>query len=59
MKAQLISFLCACVVPLLAWVGGYNFDTRGATAVGITLMTIVVYALAITCPLFPAKWRKW
>ncbi len=47
MKAQLISILCACIMPVLAWLAGYNFDSRGIEAVCTFLMTIIVYGVAM------------
>lgn len=34
------------------WLGGYDFNERGAQAVGVMVMAIGLFLAGVTCPLF-------
>ena len=56
MKKVLGSTAIALVVPLLHWLGGYEF-VRGEAMFYTGLITIAVFISAITCPFWDFKWR--
>lgn len=41
----LVTLAAAAVLPLTAWVGGYDFDSRGAWQAYLFLWTAIVAAL--------------
>ena len=44
-KQIFFSLLCALLVPLVAWVGGLNFDERGGPAAGTLVIAIYVFVV--------------
>lgn len=46
----LSSTLAACVIPMLFWLGGYNFDVHGVDAVVCAVMSIITFISAYTFP---------
>lgn len=42
MKPLLIALLPLLLVPFFFWLGGYNFDERGATAFFCGLFTVII-----------------
>lgn len=43
MKRHVVSALSTLIVPIIAWLGGYNFDERGIIAVSVVIMMIFMY----------------
>jgi hypothetical protein len=44
-KRILVSILCASLVPLVAWVGGMDFDQRSPQAAIVTVVAIYVFVV--------------
>lgn len=54
MNTRLIGTLgITASVPAIFWLGGYNFDERGASAVICFLWTAFAFVAGITCPFWP------
>jgi hypothetical protein len=52
MKRILVSLLAGCGALFLAWVGGFNFNERGAAAFWSTVFTIFVVLSVYMAPIW-------
>jgi hypothetical protein len=56
MKSLFAGMGCAAAIPMLFWLGGFNFDHCGEGAVFCAVLTVFVLIFAATCPYWP--WRE-
>ncbi len=50
MKRFVIALAAACVVPVIYWAGGFNFDVRGFTAVTCLCLSLYVFFMGMIYP---------
>jgi hypothetical protein len=51
-KRRLVIGVAAVAMCLLgAWITGFNFDKRGNEATFVYLVTIILFAFGVSCPL--------
>jgi hypothetical protein len=55
MKRYFVSTVCAAVVPVMAWLAGYNFDKRGEGAFFTAWIAITVWVLVFVHPHWAEK----
>jgi hypothetical protein len=54
-KRILVSILCASLVPLVAWVGGMDFDQRSPQAASVMVVAIYVFGVIF---FFSGTWEN-
>ena len=52
MKRLVLSIIGALTVPMFFWLGGYDFDSRGAGAVMCALYTLLLGAMVYFLPVW-------
>ncbi len=50
MKRFSISLAAACLVPLIYWVGGFDFNERGFAAVTCVFFSLYVFFMGMIYP---------
>lgn len=51
-KRVVAFFVSLLFCALVAWIGGFNFDHRGAMVAMWTVFSVVISGLACACPFF-------